>query len=93
MNVSLIARLGPAAVDRTADFAYFVAILNQDGTIVAKQVFPAPIAFADNQTRRGSIETITQRIPLKDLKQAGKYRIEVGFQLTQEELEYNRGGH
>jgi len=93
MNVSLIARLGPAAVDRTGDFAYFVAILNQDGTIVAKQVFPAPIAFADNQTRRGSIETITQRIPLKDLKQAGKYRIEIGFQLTQEELEYNRGGH
>jgi len=93
MNVSLIARLGPAAVDRTGDFAYFVAILNQDDTIVAKQVFPAPIAFADNQTRRGSIETITQRIPLKDLKQAGKYRIEVGFQLTQEELSYNRGGH
>ncbi len=93
MNVSLIGRLGPAAVDRTADFAYFVAILDQDGTIVAKQVFPAPIEFAPNQSRRGSIETISQRIPLKDYHQAGKYRIEVGFQLTQEELSYNRGGH
>jgi hypothetical protein len=93
MNVSLIARLGPAAVDRTADFAYFVAILNQDGTIVAKQVFPAPITFADNQSRRGSIESISQRIPLKDPKLAAKYRVEVGFQLTQEELSYNRGGH
>lgn len=93
MNVSLIARLGPAAVDRHADFAYFVAILNQDGKIVAKQVFPAPIDFTDNQNRRGSLETISQRIPLKDYHDAGKYRVEVGFQLTQEELSYNRGGH
>jgi len=93
MTVSLIARLGPAAVDRNADFAYFVAILDANDKIVAKQVFPAPIAFAENQNRRGSIESITQRIPLRDYKQAGKYRIEVGFQLTQEELSYNRGGH
>jgi hypothetical protein len=93
MNVSLIARLGPSAVERTADFAYFVAILNPDGKIVAKQVFPAPITFADNQSRKGSIETITQRIPMKDYKQAGNYHIDVGFQLTQEELSYNRGGH
>lgn len=93
LDVSLIARLGPAAVERTADFAYFVAILDGSGTIVAKQVFPAPITFADNQNRRGSIESISQRIPLRDYKQAGKYRVEVGFQLTQEELMYNRGGH
>jgi hypothetical protein len=95
MNVSLIARLGPAAGpdDRNADFAYFVAILNQDGKIVAKQLFPAPIAFPVGQSRRGSVETITQRIPLRDYHDAGKYRVEVGFQLSQEELSYNRGGH
>ncbi|HLZ66358.1 MAG TPA: hypothetical protein VKQ29_09010 [Aliidongia sp.] len=93
MNVSLVARLGPAATDRNADFAYFVAILNQDGKIVAKQLFPAPIAFAEGQSRRGSIESITQRIPLQDYHDAGKYRVEVGFQLSQEELTYNRGGH
>jgi hypothetical protein len=93
MNVSLIARLGPAATDRHADFAYFVAILDPTGKIVAKQLFPAPIDFAEGQSRRGSIESITQRIPLKDYHDAGKYRVDVGFQLSQEELSYNRGGH
>jgi len=93
MTLSLIGKLGPAATERSADFAYFVAILNPSGTIVAKQLFPAPIEFPENQTRRGSVESITQRIPLKDYKQAGNYRIEVGFQLTQEELSHNRGGH
>ncbi|HEV2676587.1 MAG TPA: hypothetical protein VGV37_18825 [Aliidongia sp.] len=93
MNVSLVAHAGPAMTDRNADFAYFVAILDPAGTIVAKKVFPAPIAFAAGQQSRGSVETIDQRIPLKDYHQAGKYRVEVGFQLSQEELSYNRGGH
>jgi len=93
MSVSLVAQAGPAMTDRNADFAYFVAILDPTGTIVAKKVFPAPVAFPEGQQRRGSIETITQHIPLKDYHQAAKYRVEVGFQLSQEELSYNRGGH
>lgn len=93
MNVSLIAQTGPAMTGQTADFAYFVAILDPDGKIIAKKVFPAPITFADGQKRRGSVETIDQRIPLADYHQAGKYRVEVGFQLSEEELSYNRGGH
>ena len=93
MNVSLVAQTGPAMTGQTADFAYFVAILDPNGTIIAKKVFPAPITFTEGQKRRGSVETIDQRIPLADFHQGGKYRIEIGFQLSEEELSYNRGGH
>jgi hypothetical protein len=93
MTVSLVAQSGPAMTDRNADFAYFVAILDPAGKIVAKRVFPAPIAFPEGQTRRGSIETIDERIPLKDYHEAGNYRVEIGFQLSEEELSFNRGGH
>ena len=93
MNVSLIAQAGPAMTGQTADFAYFAAILDPNGKIIAKKVFPAPITFTDGQKRRGSVETIEQRIPLADFHQAAKYRLEVGFQLSEEELSYNRGGH
>ena len=93
MTVSVLASLGPAATDRTGDFAYFVAILDPSDKIIAKKIFPSPIDFPPGQTRRGSVETISQHIPLSDAKLAGKYKIEVGFQLSQEELSYNRGGH
>ena len=93
MTVSLVAQAGPAMTERNADFAYFVAILDPNGAILAKKVFPAPIDFPTGQQRRGSVESITQRIPLADFHKAGNYRVEVGFQLSQEELNYNRGGH
>lgn len=94
MKVTLVAQRGPAgSTVPNADFAYFIAILNQDGKITAKKLFPSPVTFADNQQRAGSVESIDERIPLRDYHLAGKYRIEIGFQLTQEELSYNRGGH
>jgi hypothetical protein len=90
MTVTVLAEIGPAAALRTADFPYFVAIVGTNNRIVAKRQFDDTLTFPANQRRAGATDTITQRIPLKDPHNASDLHVFVGFQLTREELEYNR---
>jgi hypothetical protein len=90
MTVLTTAELGPAATDRSADFPYFVAITDAHDKILAKQVFANPISFKPNQNRAGSRDTFTQRIPLANPKQADRYHVILGFQMTGSEMDYNR---
>ncbi len=90
MQIAIAAARGPADRARMADFEYFVAIADAQRNILAKEVFRVRIAFAENQGRVGTIEQIEPRIPLKDRAHGVSYQIVVGFQLTPEELEWNR---
>jgi hypothetical protein len=90
MQIAIAATRGPADRARMADFDYFVAVADSQRNILAKEVFRVRIAFPDTQTRVGTIEQIEPRIPLKDRAQGVSYQIVVGFQLTPEELEWNR---
>jgi hypothetical protein len=90
MTVQTTAELGPAATERSADFAYFVAVTDTNDKIVAKQVFANPVTFKPNQNRAGTLDTFTQRIPLANPKQADRYHVILGFQMTGSEMEYNR---
>ena len=81
---------GPAAPGRGAEFAYFVAVLDGN-TILDKQVFPLRAEFPANADRlRFAGEDVELRLPVGGNKSAAAYRIEVGFQLTPEELAANR---
>jgi hypothetical protein len=81
---------GPAAPGRRAELAYFVAVLDGE-SILDKQVFPLRAEFPPNADRlRLSGDDVELRLPVRENKTAAAYRIEVGFQLTPEELEANR---
>ena len=81
---------GPAAPGRQAQLAYFVAVLDGE-TILDKQVFPLRAEFPPNADRlRLAGDEVELRLPVKADKTAAAYRIEVGFQLTPEELAANR---
>ncbi len=81
---------GPAAPGRQAQLAYFVAVLDGE-TILDKQVFPLRAEFPPNADRlRLAGDDVELRLPVKPDKTAAAYRIEVGFQLTPEELATNR---
>ncbi len=58
--------------------------------MIAKREFGGALTFAPNQRRTGVTDTLTETIPLKDLKASDRYHLLLGFQLTQEELSYNR---
>lgn len=80
------------AVQKQADFAYFIAILAPDESILTKEVFPLSIAF-DKETGSGlAVENVQQHIPLADIGLSGGYKIIFGLQLTPEQLAENKSG-
>jgi hypothetical protein len=91
--VATLAELGPAATGRSADFPYFVAVTDSHDKIVAKRVFPNTVNFAGNQSRGGSQDTVSERVPLANPKTADRYHVVFGFQMTEDELAYNRSQH
>jgi hypothetical protein len=90
MQIAIAATRGPADRARVADFDYFVAVADAQRNILAKEVFRVRFNFPDTQSRVGTVEQIEPRIPLKDRAEGVNYQIVVGFQLTPEQLEWNR---
>ncbi len=90
VTINLVALRGPADDDRRALVAYFVAIADRSGAIVAREEFEIAIPFEGNQTQIVAAEEVEPRIPLKAGETGSDYRIYVGLRLTPEELTYNR---
>jgi len=81
---------GPANETREGKFSYYVAIGDRGGAILAKKVFDTSFEFAGNRNRIGGAEELTQEIPLKPGDLGDDFDIFVGFQLSPEQLAYNR---
>jgi hypothetical protein len=90
MTVQLVVERGTASTGAPVDLQYFVAVTDPARRVLAKEVFPARIPFEGNQRVAGSNEEIEERIPIPRGADPGTYSIVVGFQLTPEEIEYNR---
>lgn len=91
--LSFQSALGPKA--RSSDtpfinYPYFVAVAEPGGRIMGKEVFGAALNFGPGQTHKTHQENLRQIIPLPSRAQGAGYRIMVGFQLTPEQLSYNR---
>jgi hypothetical protein len=70
-------------------YPYFVAIMAPGGKILAKEVFAVPMTYAAGDIQQ-HIEAFRQIIPSYSQESAGKHKIAIGFQLTKEQLAYNR---
>ncbi len=97
VQVSLVfdSRLGPRSKVYKGDkpsfaYPYFIAVTSPDGEIMAKEVFAASLSYGPNQESLQHKETLRQIIPLDNLQEGPGYSILAGFQLTEEQLEYNR---
>ena len=82
--------MGPAASERIGQFNFFVALTDPAERIMAKEVFASPLEFQETQRRSGVVEQIEQRFTLKSGERAVQYAILIGFQLTRDQLDYNR---
>jgi|GEM_PF-546920 hypothetical protein len=71
-------------------YPYFVAVTTPTGEILSKEVFAATLRYENGETAISQEESMRQVIPLKDVADASGYEILIGFQLTNEELAYNR---
>jgi hypothetical protein len=93
VNFSLMigAEIGPAADSRKMAFDYFVSITDEQLKILQKEFFRFPVEFSGNRTHvLAEDEKITLDIPLTAEQDGRQFKIFIGFQLSQEQLEYNR---
>ena len=90
LQLIMAATRGPAAATRDATVRYFVAIADTDETILAREVFETSINFEGNRNRLGFAEELAQTIPLRAGQFGDAFNIFVGFELSDEDLAYNR---
>ncbi|WP_420345222.1 hypothetical protein [Pelagibius sp.] len=90
LQVRVVASRGPANSDRLANINYFVAVARADQTVLARESFDIAIPFPGNRTRVSGLEEIGQIIPLSQGEDGRDYRVYLGFDLTPEELQFNR---
>lgn len=85
------AEMGPAANSRDQVLKGFAAITRTDGKIVNKQEFDMPVSFAGT-SRQVRFEKVIEDtvLPYGGEINGSIYEILVGFQLTREQLDYNR---
>ena len=85
---------GPAADANAHDFTYWVAVTRRNGKVLAKEYYTVSAEFQGNSKLDGTTQKIEKiTIPRADETIAGSnFEILVGFDLSEEELEFNRAG-
>lgn len=87
----VIADRGLGDRERVARPSYFVAVTDPQGNVMAKEVFETEIPFNDNRRRVGRKEEIEPFVPYQGPNgDFTGYRILIGFQLTPEQVEFNK---
>lgn len=76
--------------DPLYSYPFFVAILDNFGKIIAKQIFTANLHYMNEGEETSYHETIRQIIPVDKASDGHKFNIVIGFQLSEEQLAYNR---
>lgn len=90
-NVMIQVDRGLANRDGLARFTYFISIADSSRRILSKEVFPIDLAFpVGKNSTQVKDRPVNVRIPIKGGQTVRDFEIFVGFQLTREELEYNR---
>ncbi|MBP2310873.1 hypothetical protein [Azospirillum soli] len=91
VNLYLVAERGPALQGNQATYRYFVAIAKPgEQAPSAKTEFETTVTFEPGKPRAGSREELSPKIPLPKETNAKDWNIFVGFQLTPDQLAFNR---
>lgn len=82
---------GPADTDRQATYPFFIAVTDTQQNILFRERLTQPVEFQGNRTRQAlGAGTSTLEIPLAKDKRGPDYVIYLGFDLTREQVAYNR---
>ena len=71
-------------------FPYFISVETPQGLPVNKEILATAMRFRPSIDHVDHAEKITHFIPMDNIDRADGYQINVGFQLTRKQLEYNR---
>jgi len=94
IDLNFEGRLGPQGRMKSNDrpffaYPYFIAVTDSMRVELAKEIFAASVSYEENQNSILLVETIRQRLPLNPDGSVPAYNVNVGFQLTEDQLIYN----
>jgi hypothetical protein len=81
---------GPSNESGQVNFAYFVAILGKDKTVLTRVKFPMIAKFQGRETKLDFGDAVTVTIPRKQGDVPKDYIVYIGYEMTPAELAYNR---
>lgn len=95
MKLEIDSKLGPqekTLQSKTPFFSYpyFVAVLAPNGQILAKEVFAASMTYEEGAGMHNYVEELRQIIPTRSRYEGSKFKVLIGFQLSDEQLDFNR---
>ncbi len=90
VQVQMAIDRGPAAASDSLEVPYFLAV-TLDGAVVSKLALTARAQFPDNGDKvLVKTDPVVLDLPVTRHRPGSAYRIEVGFQLSPQQLDYNR---
>ena len=89
LTVGLEARRGPAGVEDEIEVPYFVAIVDPAQRILAKQVFPTTLVFAESGIQAQRFDEVEQNFRVAPGYFGADYSILIGLQLDREQFDEN----
>jgi hypothetical protein len=91
INTQITALRGPADRERAATVTYFIALTDLNHEVLEKKFLDVVIEFPGNRRKvKFYDEPVPFSIPISPERSAENYLIFIGFQVTQEEITYNR---
>jgi len=85
---------GPASAGATNTYNYFVAVTRKNIAVIEKQYFPVTVTFPPGVDVMATTERIEEIIipRAKETTSGANFEIVVGYELTQEQKEFNEAG-
>lgn len=95
MKLIFNGKLGPKGREKVSDkpffsYPYFVAVTSPGGKIMAKEIFAASMTYGSHESTHSYFEKLREVIPISSKENAKNYKILIGFQVTKDQLAYNR---
>jgi hypothetical protein len=90
LSVAMEAKRGAANADGKAQFTFFIAVIDVDRKILMREEFPLIAVFEKGDDDVNFSESLTLSIPLKEGLAPKDYSVYLGFEMTPDELAYNR---
>lgn len=89
--IAIDAERGPANRDRTGVYRYFVTLSDSKHEPISKNVFELVAAFPGNAARTTlTDDSVELTVPIQAGQSGRDFTILVGFQLTEDQLDFNR---
>jgi hypothetical protein len=89
LSVEIQAVRAPGTGEK-GEFAYFIRTTDRGGRVTGGENFVMTVPFGQDLRRAGGVEELALSFPLKAGQLGSELEIVVGFQLSPDELDYNR---